>query len=59
LGFSDVGYPSQAYLKAALERLQSIDFGAIALKHPNDIAEAIAESKQHALQQFIDEEKQK
>ncbi len=59
LGFKDVPYPPQAYLKAALERIQSIDFGAVASRHQADIATGITESKQQALQQFIEEEKQK
>jgi tRNA nucleotidyltransferase (CCA-adding enzyme) len=56
LGFATTPYPPHDYLARALVRLQSIDFAAIANKHPSGVAEAIAAAKLDALQTFITEE---
>jgi tRNA nucleotidyltransferase (CCA-adding enzyme) len=58
-GFEATPYPPQTFLPAALERLQSLDFATLAKQHPENIPDAIAGAKLAALQQFIDEEKQK
>jgi tRNA nucleotidyltransferase (CCA-adding enzyme) len=56
LGYADTPYPQQDYLMRALACLQSHDYAAIARAHAQNVADAIALSKFHALQTFIDEE---
>jgi tRNA nucleotidyltransferase (CCA-adding enzyme) len=58
-GFADTPYFPKPYLLAALTRLQAIDHAAVAKQHPGNVPDAIALTRYHALQNFIDEEKQK
>lgn len=57
-GYTDTPYLPQPYLVHALERLQSIDYAAIAQHHPRSIPDAIHQAKQNVLQQFVEEEQQ-
>ena len=56
LGYESNPYPQKPYLLRALSALQAIDFGAVAKAHPQTVADAIASTKFHALQTFIEEE---
>ncbi len=56
LGFESTPYPQKPYLLRALLALQSIDFGAIAKAHPDNVPDAIALTKFHTLQTFIETE---
>jgi tRNA nucleotidyltransferase (CCA-adding enzyme) len=58
LGFEATPYPQKSFLQRALSRLQSIDYGATAKAHPQNVPDAIALTKFHALQTFIEEERQ-
>jgi tRNA nucleotidyltransferase (CCA-adding enzyme) len=58
LGFADTPYPPREYLTRALACLQGLNFGEIAKRHAPDVADAIALSKLHALQTFIEQEQQ-
>ena len=55
-GFQSTPYPQKPYLLRALEALQSIDFGAVAKAHSHNVPDAIALTKFHALQTFIETE---
>jgi tRNA nucleotidyltransferase (CCA-adding enzyme) len=58
LGFATTPYPPEAYLRRALIQLQALDLASIARAHTDNVANAIALAKFHALEQFIEEEKQ-
>lgn len=57
LGFEKEPYPQREFLRGALAKLQSMDYGAIAKNNPGTVAEAIDRAKLEQLQSYIDERK--
>ncbi len=56
-GFEEAPYPQRDFLRAALSKLQTLDFAGIAKSNPGDVPAAIARAKLDQLQKFVDERK--